>query len=170
VPIEEIAEFRFRLDIVPVPGLQDGFDVDAYLTSDLKEIRVDRFIQENRLNRYRFSIAHELAHLVVHQDVFKAMRFSTIQEWKVAMQSIPEDQYGYIEWQAYSLAGLILVPPVPLMALFKDKVKEAKVAGIDLYEMDERLQKSVTSHLGKYFEVSSEVVARRMKADKLWER
>jgi len=170
VPIEAIAEFRFGLDIVPVPGLLDGFDVDAFLTSDLTEIRVDRFIQEKRPTRYRFSIAHELAHLVIHQDVFKQLTFSTVQEWKKAMQSIPEDQYGWLEWQAYSLAGLVLVPPAPLADLFKDKLKEAKKVGIDLYDLDEDEQKSVTGHLGTYFEVSGEVTKKRMKKDKLWER
>src|SRR5260370_39215703 len=78
IPIEKIAEFRFNLDIVPVPGLQDEFDVDAYITSDLTEIRVDQFIQENRPTRYRFSLAHELAHVLIHQDIFKALAFSTI--------------------------------------------------------------------------------------------
>ena len=74
VPIEEIAEFNFSLDIVPMPGLKDEFDVDAFITGDLTEIRVDRYIQEHRLNRYRFSLAHELAHLLIHRELFAALR------------------------------------------------------------------------------------------------
>jgi hypothetical protein len=170
VPIEKIVEFRFGLDIVPVPGLQDGFDVDAYITSDLSEIRVDRFIQQKRPTRYRFSLAHELAHLIIHQEVFAQLKFSTIEEWKAVISSIPEQQYGFIEWQAYCLGGLILVPPKPLKEIFEVKVKEASAAGLDLYEVDEDYRKIVHNHIGGYFDVSGDVIKRRMKYDGLWQR
>lgn len=170
IPIERIAELRFQLDIVPVPGLQDEFDVDAFVTSDLREIRVDQFIQENRPARYRFSLAHELAHIVIHQDILKALKFSTIKQWKEAMRSIPEDQYTWIEWQAYCLGGLILVPEIPLKDLFETKCEEAQKAGIDLQDADDEMRHIVESHIGRYFEVSAEVVSRRMKYDKLWKK
>lgn len=57
IPVEEVVEFKLELDIVPVPGLQDEFDIEAFITSDLKEIRVDQFIQRERPARYRFSLA-----------------------------------------------------------------------------------------------------------------
>ena len=168
VPIESIIEFSFGLDIVPVPGLLKEFDVDAFITNDLTEIRVDQFIQRNRPARYRFSLAHEIAHVVIHQDVFKELRFSTITEWKAIITSIPEQQYFYIEWQAYSLAGLILVPPKPLADVFETKAKEAKASGVDLQDLDVQGRKIVQSHIGKYFDVSGQVVAKRMTFDKLW--
>ena len=49
VPIEDIVEFEFELNIVPMPGLLSQFDVDAYVTSDMTEIVVDRFIHETVL-------------------------------------------------------------------------------------------------------------------------
>lgn len=168
IPIEHIVEFQLQLDIVPVPGLCDEFDVDAYITSDLSEIRVDRFIQENRSNRYRFSLAHEVAHLEIHRDVFRQLAFSTIEEWKNTLTSIPEDQYGWIEWQAYTLAGLILVPPTPLQDVFRDRVQEAERAGVDLAGADEAARQIIESNLGRWFDVSREVIQRRMQRDKLW--
>jgi hypothetical protein len=44
VPIEEIVEFRFHIDIIPVPGLQDAFEVDGFIASDLTNITVDAFM------------------------------------------------------------------------------------------------------------------------------
>jgi hypothetical protein len=41
IPIEEIIEFDCAIDIVPVPGLLSDLDIDAFMTADLKEIRVD---------------------------------------------------------------------------------------------------------------------------------
>ncbi len=168
IPIERIIEFRFQLDIVPVPGLRDEFDVDAYVTSDLREIRVDRFIQANRPARYRFSLAHELSHLLIHQDVFNELKFTSIKEWKSAILSIPEDQYGWIENQAYSLGGLILVPSKPLKDLFETKCTEAKRVGVELQGADDRVRKIVDSNMARFFEVSAEVISRRMHYYKLW--
>ncbi len=168
IPIEKIVEFKLQLDIVPIPGLQDEFDVDAFLTNDLTEIRVDQFIQQERPARYRFSLAHEVAHLLIHQDIFKELKFSTIAEWKKAMTSIPEDQYGWLEWQAYCLGGLLLVPSLPLRALFQESAEKALKAGIDLRELDDDSRRIVESNLGRHFDVSREVIAKRMNYDKLW--
>jgi hypothetical protein len=169
IPIEKIVEFKLRLDIVPVPGLMNGFHVDAFITSDLTEIRVDRFIMEHRPNRYRFSLAHEVAHLLIHRDVFAQLKFSTIREWKDTIRSVPADQYRWVEWQAYALAGLILVPTRPLHELFSDKVAEAQAAGVDLRSIrDESAQAIVESNLAKFFEVSAEVIKRRLNREKLW--
>ncbi len=153
---------------VPVPGLQDEFDVDAFITSDLSEIRVDRFIYEQRPSRYRFSLAHELAHLLIHKDVFKELSFLTIKEWKNAITSIEDQQYFFIERQAYALGGLILVPAVPLRDLFDTKIKEASAAGIDLHDLDESGRRVVENNIGLFFGVSADVISRRMKKDQLW--
>ncbi len=168
VPIEHIIEIDLKLDIVPMPGLFNEFDVDAFITNDLSEIRVDQFIQQKQLNRYRFSLSHELSHLLIHRDVFASLKFSSIAEWKTAMRSIPDDEYGWIEWQAYALAGLILVPSQPLADMFADKIEEARKAGINLKDIDSPLRKVITSNIGKHFEVSSEVIKRRMEKDSLW--
>jgi hypothetical protein len=60
VPIEEIVEFDFELEIVPMEGILDDLEVDAFLTSDLKQIYVDAFVLKHRYRRFRFSLAHEL--------------------------------------------------------------------------------------------------------------
>ena len=147
----------------------DEYDVDAYITSDMTEIRADQFIQRCRENRYRFSLAHELAHLLIHREIFKQLTFATIAEWKAAMESMPEDQYGWIEWQAYALAGLILVPRAALAALFQDQAAKAEAAGINLNSLDKEARKYIESNLGRsHFNVSGEVIARRMAKDGLW--
>jgi hypothetical protein len=168
VPIEEIIEFRFEMDIVPVPGLCSEFDVDSYITSNLREIRVDAFIYEHRKGRYRFSLAHELSHYVLHQSIFEQLKFSTVSEWKAVVCAIPEQTYSWIEYQAYCLAGLILVPSDALRKRFGALVAEAAGAGIDLHTATEDARMLAESHLGRQFEASIEVVRKRLKYDKLW--
>jgi hypothetical protein len=167
IPIERIIEYDFGLDIVPVPGLQDEFDVDAFITSDLTEIRVDRYIQERVPTRYRFSLAHELSHVLVHKDVFKELKFSTIAEWKQVLTGIPEDTYGWIEHHAYCLAGLILVPAIPLKDRFDDCVAKAAAAGVYWNELDVKSRRPIIDAVARTFQVSLDVVTRRIKYDKL---
>jgi hypothetical protein len=167
VPIERIIEFKFGLDIVPVPGLKDEFDVDAFITSDLSEIRVDRFISERRSNRYRFSLAHELAHVLIHRDIFAQLAFSTIKEWKGVICSIPEQEYRWIEYQAYCLGGLMLVPAKPLEDCFRDYVDKAAAAGVEWAGLDARSKKHILSAIARVFDVSVDVITKRMHYDKL---
>ena len=39
----------------------------------MTEIRVDQYVYMNRLNRYRFSLVHELAHRILHPDLWKGL-------------------------------------------------------------------------------------------------
>ena len=110
VPIEEIVDLRLNIDIVPMPGLSN-FDTVAYISSDLTEIRVDEFIYNNRPNRYRFSLAHEIGHRELHADFYRQFKFTDVASWKRFMTDIiPKDQYRHLEHHANSFAGLILVP------------------------------------------------------------
>jgi IrrE N-terminal-like domain len=172
IPIESIVEFDFKIDIVPMPGLRNLLDVDAFPSSNLREFFIDEFVYRRRLNRYRFSLAHELAHVLIHKDIFAQLKFSTIDGWKsVVSTAIPEEQYSWIEWQAYSLAGLILVPGDALREHFDGMVDEMNLAGISLDDVrfDDDEKEVFVQHLAKPFEVSSDVIKKRLAKDKLWE-
>ena len=70
-PIEEIVEFDFGMDVIPIPGLRDEVGVDAFLASDLESISVDEDVMIHFKARYRFSLAHELGHHWIHDDLYQ---------------------------------------------------------------------------------------------------
>jgi len=70
VPIETIVEFDFELNIVPAPGLIKVRGVNGFLTSDRSSIFVDDSLLRMALSRYFFTLAHELAHLVLHGSLY----------------------------------------------------------------------------------------------------
>lgn len=123
VPIEEIIEFEFGMNIIPIPGLHQGYEIDGFISSDLSEISVDQFVYESRPGRYRFTLAHELGHAVLHRKVYEAAAFSTIKKWKRFIEEIDLQDYEWLEWQGYAFAGLILVPPAPLKKKFAEAVR-----------------------------------------------
>jgi len=100
VPIEEIIELRYKLDIVPTPGLKPAFDIDGFISSDLSTIYVDEFVYESYLARYRFTLAHELAQQfqVSSQTIQKRIEHDNL--W-------PENRNSY---------DLELVPPAKVPA------------------------------------------------------
>lgn len=165
-PIEEIVEFDFGIDIIPVPGLQDGFDVVAFLSKDRKEIRVDEFIYNLRPNRYRFSLAHELGHVVLHENVWREIVFAGVESWKEFVGSVDEKQYSYLEFHANTFAGLVLVPPEQLKASFADCVNKARAAQLDV--TDDATRDHIEGYISRQFVVSKDVVHRRIEADHLW--
>ncbi len=168
VPIEEIAEFEFGIDIVPLPGLHQGFEIDGFISSDLSTISVDEFVYESRPGRYRFTLAHELAHAVLHRKVYEAATFSTIREWKQFVAEIDLQDYEWLEWQAYSFAGLILVPSGPLKKRFEEAVARANKEGLSISKATDVAKQYIASWLAKAFNVSNQAIEKRLGKEGLW--
>jgi hypothetical protein len=168
VPIEEIAESGLGLDIIPIPGLQRAIEIDGFVSSDLSAITVDQFVLENRLARYRFTLAHEIAHLYLHRGIFEQLRFSTIAEWKNFQLQVDAGDYSWLEWQAYSFAGLALVPPEHLRREFEICAKRAEEDG--LTPGSEAALWYIVEVLTGLFQVSRGVLEKRIAKDKLWKQ
>lgn len=71
VPVLDLAEFDLGLELVPKPNLRRAGDIEALLLGDLRTIVVDRdaFMDPRAENRLRFSVAHEIGHLILHADL-----------------------------------------------------------------------------------------------------
>ena len=170
VDIERIIDVDYRIDIYPSAGLMDRFQIDAYISRDLREIHVDKRVYELRPpNRYRFSLAHEFAHLILHADIYRSMAFRTPQEWKDSMKSLAADDYDWLEWHANAFAGLLLVPPHHLASEASALRRRIEAAGVNPDKMEEPSADRVLRSLGQKFGVSKAVIAQRLRKDRLWE-
>jgi len=131
VKVLDLAEFDLHLDLVPVNGLREQLDIDALLMGDLKSILVDKraFMSPRLEYRLRFSVAHEIGHLILHRDIYAGLQHATAAEWFDYISAIPEVEYGWVEWQAYEFAGRLLVPPEPLREAFQAAIQSAQAAG-----------------------------------------
>ena len=178
VPIEEIIEFQMGINIVPMPGLQDtlendGFEMLGFTSSDLKDITVDQWIWQHRPGRYRFTLAHEVGHIVMHQELYEAASFRTIEEWKKFINGIPDKIHGRYEWQAYAFAGLVLVPRDPLKVIVDKHIKAIlkllEKEKIPLSEAWESIWDQIYELAARDFAVSPEVIQRRIDHDRIRE-
>jgi Zn-dependent peptidase ImmA (M78 family) len=162
IPIEEIVEFQFGIDIVPTPGLHNVIEMDGFITSDLRVIHVEEFVWRNRVGRYRFTLAHELGHAVLHRDVYEECDFQTVAEWKQFINTIPDQEHRWLEWHAYAFAGLVLVPSGPLVDRTGQCLNKIRSEGIDIAANREFVSTYIAAFLAKEFEVSAQVVEKRL--------
>lgn len=181
IGIEEIIEFGLKMDIIPLPGLkrmfkERGLDADACLSSDLSSIRVDQFISEQRENRYRFTLAHEIGHRILHCGLYEESSFDTSEEWATVIARIPAKTWDDFEKQADEFAGRLLVPHSVLEREFRYQQDEATeliledYPGLDkisshLYQ--DRVKNKIIETLADLFVVSETVVKIRLQKDHL---
>ena len=171
VKILDLAEFDLGLDLVPVDGLREQLDIDALLVGDLSSILLDKrsFMSPRLEYRLRFSVAHEIGHLVLHRDIYAGLQHATAKEWFDYISAIPDTEYDWVEWQAYEFAGRLLVPPGPLREAFQTAIETAEVAGYaDWLAADEAALDYIATRIAPKFGVSAEVTAKRLRVEKLW--
>lgn len=87
----------------------DLLGIESYVSDDLGTIYIDslRFEQEARC---RFTIAHELGHIVLHGDFIRSQEFSTPKEWKIIYDALEPCEESRMETQAGIFASYILIP------------------------------------------------------------
>lgn len=165
VPIEQIIEFQLHLDIVPLPGLEEAFEIVGFTASSLDEISVDQHVYEHQPGRYRFTLAHEAGHVVLHADLFKEHRFRGADEWKRFVRVFPDLELSRLEWQAHSFAGLVLVPPEALQRELKSAAKQVKASGIT--KETDFAKSLIVDVVATRFQVSGDVIERRLNYDQI---
>lgn len=170
VPIEDIVEFKLGINIVPLPGLHQVLEVDGFTSSDMETIFVDEFIYKSRPGRYRFTLAHEVGHVVIHRSIYRTANIRSIKEWKEFINSIPDQTHRWLEYQAYSFGGLVLVPSEHLQRLTDKYVKRIRKEGISLEEKKDPGWEWIADWLAKDFDVSTQVIERRLEKDGIKER
>ena len=170
VPIEEIVEFQLGINIAPLPGMHQAFEVDGFTSSDMKSIFIDEFVYNSRPGRYMFTLAHEVGHVVLHKNVYNKAAFGNIQQWKDFINSIPDQSHRWLEYHAYAFGGLILVPREHLQRLVDEYVRRIREEGLPLKETWDFCWQHIAAQLAKDFEVSTQVIERRLEKERIKEQ
>jgi len=174
IAIEDIIDINLGVNIIPIPGLQDIYGVDGFMSSDCLEIYIDNFVYEERPYRYRFTLAHEIAHSIIHRQYLCNYSFNNIDEWKNFYNELDNSDHSKMEFQAYAFGGLVLVPRQTLATNVKDYlpqitllIKEAKRKDIKRKDYLSYAINELASLLSPIFEASIDVLIRRIQFDKL---
>ena len=174
VNIEYVIEYNYRMDIVPLPDLQMAFDVEGFSTSDFNVIYVDNFVYGQRYYRYRYTLAHELAHKLLHQKYLSKLKFSSVAEWANVVDQLDPADHSKMEYQAYTFAGMVLVPAQFLrttfneqLRLYEPQIEQAKSNGLSRGDYVHTVLDKMAYDLSPKFEVSMNVLFRRIEFESL---
>ena len=173
IPIELITE-RMGIHIVPRPNLRESFHIDGALSGDQKWLYIDERYYSNPAyeNRVRFTLAHEVGHVVLHGDIFRALEdlCHSEDDWLRIQKMIPDELHGSLEWQASTFAGIVLVPTKHLQREYKravipirELVKKAEAAGLSSADARDMAWDSLAEHIAVPFQVSRQVVLKRLE-------
>ncbi len=161
-------EYGYKL--IPSSDLERGCEVDTALICCKKIIRIDEKIYNNQYLRARFSMAHELAHLVLHEEyiefvVSKLNQASKTDEYKAIIQSLSENESKRAEFQAHYLGGAILAPKDVLDKKIRELIKNGSW-GENEY-LDEAQRDAIYKQLGEFFEMTKSAIVKRLVKSQL---
>lgn len=159
VPIEEIIEQKMNIFLYAIPDIKLLLGIDAFISSDFTQITVDKNCFTRYPERTRFSIAHEIGHLILHKDWYEKYGPKNLEDFLDSHDRMDNQIYKYIEIQAQTFAGLVLVPKD---LLFNELRK--RLGRIPTHESPEVLAPAVQD-LPEIFKVSDAVILRRLQKE-----
>lgn len=155
VDIEKVL-MKLKINIIPINNLLSYINFDSFISSDWKNVYVDNnaYCDDFKYRRVRFSMAHELGHLILHKEIYKSLEIKSLEDYYRFYKDAPGDQYSYLETQANSFAGYFLVPRNVLLVEKEKLIKKlrAKLEGSGAENAD--LTEYIIEALAEQFNVS----------------
>ena len=172
IDIENVIEATMGINIIPIESLQKDCDMDGFISTDFKNIYVDKdlYIDDRYYRRVRFTIAHELGHLILHRSSIDGLNLKSESEWIRFRKGINDETLGWFETQASEFAGRLLVPVDQLYDIFilirKENLKKYSSWGASEINDDE-LFSIVAPKICNKFDVSAEVIEKRLRKENI---
>lgn len=166
-------EVDLGLDPIPFDDLLSKYRVEAAIKADFSGIYLDAeqyTLMEKgpewKLNRLRFTVAHELAHYFLHRNLPQTSHFASLTDF--AKWTANYDGHKYTaEQEANEFAGCLLVPKMRLGQLFDEFASEANRLMPNFMDSGQ-LRDKFAERVAPRFGVNSQVIAIRLDRDGIW--
>ncbi len=107
VDIEFIIEEKLRWNIRGVNSLIENHGIEAFVTKG-KIIYIDSYLMNHKERKYRFTLAEEVAHFILHHDIY--ITCNNLEEHLEVYDQITIGEYWRMDRNAKYLASAILMP------------------------------------------------------------
>ena len=145
-------------------GVLGTISIDSNVITLSNEIK-------NDVHRRNFTIAHEIAHLLLHLPIMNTFNKTIEYENENISPIVNEKFYRGMEIQANKFAGYLLVPTGPLKNYFRIILKNLSIYKesliLDNQPCNKELVNSILVQLSNIFNVSCEVIKYRLEQEKL---
>lgn len=182
IDIEEIMELQLEIDPFPMPSFEEAFGIVGTLGAGYRILFIDESVYKRQQARYRFTAAHEIAHLVLHRDILDDLSThweqsptKSTEEWIRLYQST-HPVIRTMEFQANYWASHVLAPnPTFLEAAnralleYEAWYEAERLQGSDPDNSFETVITSLCGQLKRIFLISHEMVRIRLEEERLIE-
>lgn len=174
-PIDIFAFFEIDLGLNPIPfdDLTAKYRVEAAITADFTGLYLDAeqySLMEKgpdwKLNRLRFTVAHELAHFFLHRNLPQKEYFESLPAFARWTENYGGKKYT-LEQEANEFAGRLLVPPRKLRKCFEKFAPEAEKL-VSNFMQSGPLRDKFAEQISPLFGVNAQVIAIRLDRDGIW--
>lgn len=164
--VESYLYTQFKYRVQPSAKLEVGCNIDTALIACLNLIRIDERIYDKQYNRARFSMSHELAHLVLHKEIIDSIVAQlkvakATDEYKSIISFLPPKAHRRAEWQAQFLGGCLLAPKKLLKEQIEIFIKE-RFAHTGNEQLDGEDRSIIYHDLCKKFGMTKEAIITRI--------
>ncbi len=170
IPIEWIIEFNLGLNIVPIPYLYKTFKQSGFLSANRKIIFIDEYQYDNFVEKYRFTLAHEIGHFVMHESMYEGLSFDSVQEYIKFMHLLPQSELYWYETQSDWFAEQLLVPTTQLEKSCIDLLESNRSQFSEIQSLSYEFWSYASNELSDYFEVNPIVIDIRIQRENFVEK
>jgi len=170
IPIEWIIEFNLGLNIVPIPYLYKTFKQSGFLSANRKIIFIDEYQYDNFVEKYRFTLAHEIGHFVMHESMSEGLSFDSVQEYIEFMHLLPQSELYWYETQSDWFAEQLLVPTTQLEKFCIDLLESNRNQFSEIQSLSYEFWSYASNELSDYFEVNPIVIDIRIQRENFVEK
>lgn len=168
--VEEIAEFDLGLEIRVISGLLEEIDSPAQIAPGDSHpiITVDADQYRQQTSFYRYSVAHEIGHYVLHREWLEKVwhLIDSTRSWKMAILNRSEDDYKWIEGQAEEFASYLLAPEIVFEPFISEQI--AALAQITTPLQSEDVLPYLANPVAEFFGVSNAAAQARIRKSPQW--
>jgi len=170
IPIEWIIESDLNLHIHSIENLYRIFKQSGFLSLDRKVIYIDQYQYDNYVEKFRFTLAHEVGHYVMHESLYEGLNFDSVQDYIEWLQSRPRESYNWFEKHADWFAGQILVPTDRLVEQCVNFLDSNSETFSEYEYLSPEFWSYASNDLAEPFEVNPVVVEIRIRNEELSEK
>ncbi len=168
--IEEIAEFDLGLEIRVADGILEECGTPAQIGPGNGQpiITVDADQWKQQTSFYRYSVAHEIGHYVLHRGWLEKVwqLIDSIDSWKQVIASLSDSDYGWIEGQAEEFASYLLAPEDIFEPFLEEQL--SKLSDIRESIQAEDVLPYLANPVGSYFGMSNSAAQARIRKSAQW--
>lgn len=167
IPVEDILDLQMGLNIFPFPRLYKDFRLNGFLSADMSTIYVDQVQYEQFNEKYRYTLAHELGHYVLHKSVYENLPFKSPDEFARWRLSVPPAEISWFETHGDWFAGHLLVPTSHLEEICRDIVLKYQGTFWEFDTIPDDIWSYISNEIATYFDVSPLVVEIQIKKENI---